>query len=368
MAVKYHKDAFPPDKLDWKELAEPLSNASDAIGRYDSFLSIIPNPRLLVSPLIVNEAVTSSRIEGTRTTVHEVLAFEAGNTNISQSQKDDIQEVSNYRSALQHAIKMLKDFPITGRVLKTAHAELLKGVRGQYKSPGLYRTEQNWIGLTNNIEEARYIPISPNELEDAMAKWERYVNSSNDPSLVKIAIAHAEFESIHPFLDGNGRIGRIMIPLMLCTENKMSSPCFYMSEFFEHRNNEYQNRLLAVSADNDWTEWCEFFLGAIETQAKENLSKAQAIHDLYNKTRTVLLEISKSSYAEKIIDKLFEAPIFSAKDLTQMPSINDKTARRLMNMLKDAGIIKEFIPHSGQRAAIMVFPKLLEITENISIK
>ena len=315
--------------------------------------------------MLVNEAVTSSRIEGTHTTVHEVLAFDAGKTDVTDAQKADIQEVNNYRLALDASLKMLETLPISGRILRSAHAILLDGVRGQFKSPGKYRVEQNWIGRSNKIEEARYVPISPDELEGAMAKWEKYVNESDDHPLIKIAVAHAEFEAIHPFNDGNGRIGRIVIPLMLCAEGVMSSLCFYMSEFFEHRNNEYQDRLLAVSSDGDWTGWCSFFLEAVAAQARENLGKAKRINLLYRDVRTRLVEESHSTFAEKAADALFSRPIFSARDFASIEGVKPKTARRLLGALEEMGVVEELSPHSGQRSAIFYFPALLAITEDL---
>lgn len=365
MSVHYHSGAFPPLDLNWQKLIKPIADASDAIGRYDSYLGIIPNPQLLLSPMLVNEAVTSSRIEGTHTTVHEVLAFDAGKTDVTDAQKADIQEVNNYRLALNSSLRMLETLPISGRVLRSAHEILLDGVRGQFKSPGKYRVEQNWIGRSNKIEEARYVPISPDELEDAMAKWEKYVNESEDHPLIKIAVAHAEFEAIHPFNDGNGRIGRIVIPLMLCAEGVMSLSCFYMSEFFEHRNNEYQDRLLAVSSDGDWTGWCSFFLEAVAAQARENLGKAKRINLLYRDVRMGLVEESHSAFAEKAADALFSRPIFSARDFASEEGVKPKTARRLLGTLEEMGVVEELSPHSGQRSAIFYFPALLAITEDL---
>lgn len=255
----------------------------------------------------------------------------------------------------------------SGRVLRSAHGILLDGVRGQFKSPGKYRTEQNWIGRSNNIDEARYVPIRPDKLEDAMAQWEKYINESSHHPLIKIAVAHAEFESIHPFNDGNGRIGRIVIPLMLYSEGIMSSPCFYMSEFFEHRNSEYQDRLLSVSSEADWTGWCSFFLEAMTTQAKGNLEKAKKTNDLYCGVRRALVEESRSAFAERAVDSLFRSPIFSAKDFVNIEGVNEKTARRLLNRLKEMGIVEELYPSGGQRAAILLFPALLSITGGLDI-
>lgn len=368
MTVRYHEGKFPPRNLDWERLAAPLAKASDALARYDSFLSIIPDSGILVSPMMVQEAVTSSKIEGTRATASDVLMYEAaGGSSMDPSKRDDVREVVNYRIAVRTAQRMLADMPLTGRVLKAAHAELLSGVRGQLKSPGAYRTDQNWIGTTNDIRDARYIPISAAKLPEAMAAWERFVNTSGLPSLVKISIAHAEFESIHPFLDGNGRIGRMMVPLMLCSDGIISYPCFYLSEFFEHRNDEYQDRLLAVSEDDDWTGWCEFFLRAIETQARENTTKAHLIFELRESVRRELSERSKSSSADKVTDSLFDAAIFPATRVTHIDGVAPKTGRRLLGVLREMGVVVEAVPRSGRSPAVYVFPRLLEITEGTAL-
>ncbi len=261
----------------------------------------------------------------------------------------------------------MKDIPLSGRVLKAAHETLLKNVRGRFKSPGQYRKDQNWIGVNNRIEEARYVPIAPENLDDAMAKWESYVNESKDPTLVKTAIAHAEFESIHPFLDGNGRIGRIAVPLMLWSDGLISNPCFYLSEFFEHRNDEYQDRLLAVSRDGDWTGWCVFFLEAIKAQAIDNNEKANQIFDLYERTRTALLDRTGSKYVDRIVEAMFYAAIFPANIFSGIEGVSDKTGQRMIKALKEMGVIREIIPHSGKRAAIVAFTELLEITEGIKL-
>lgn len=369
MPVRYQEGQFPPQNIDWERIAGPLEKASSAISRYDSFLGIIPNPQIFVSPIMVQEAVASSRIEGTRTTTSEVLAYEAGKTDIDPTRANDIQEVVNYQEAVRLATSMLEELPLSGRILKAAHEVLLQGVRGQFKSPGLYRVDQNWIGRSYNIEEARYIPIEPNKLEDAMARWECYVNSDDHPSLMKIAVAHAEFESIHPFDDGNGRIGRIVVPLMLCSEGLMSQPCFYLSEFFEHRNNDYQDKLLAVSSEGDWTGWITFFLEALETQATENNKKARAVFELFEETRRGLSEASNSPNAEKAIEHLFTSPIFPASAFTTIEGVNARTGRRLLNVLRDdMGVVKEIVPHSGQKPAVLVFPRLMEILEGIRVE
>ena len=331
------------------------------------FLGIIPDPELLIAPLMVQEAVTSSRIEGTQATVEDVLVFEAGKTDSDPAKRNDIKEVVNYQYAVSEGERLLRSLPISGRLLRAVHEVLLRGVRGQDRSPGIYRNDQNWIGINRNIEDARYVPISPDGVEEAMAKWERYVNDDADPALIKVAIAHAEFESIHPFKDGNGRVGRIVVPLMMHAEHLISNPCFYLSEFFEHRNTEYQDRLLEVSRSDAWTEWCIFFLEAIATQASENNEKARQIFSLYEETRKTLTGATGSKSTEQVVEELFKAPIFSAKTITSVDGVGEKTAQRLLRSMKELGIVRELMPHSGQRAAILVFPRLLEITEGIKV-
>ena len=365
MPVRYHEGKFPPKNLDWHRLAMPIEKATMALSRYDSFLGLIPDDSIMLSPMLVQEAVTSSRIEGTHATVSDVLVFEAGGP-VDERDSDDVLEVANYRRALILAEDMLKDIPLSGRVLRAAHSVLLENVRGSLKSPGRFRTDQNWIGTSNDIREARYVPISAAKLPDAIARWETYVNSTDVPSLVKVAVAHAEFESIHPFCDGNGRIGRMLVPLMLYSDGAISSPCLYLSEFFEHRNSEYQDRLLAVSSRDAWTEWCMFFLGAIETQAVENLSKAQAIHGLY---RDTLLRVTKKIHAEETDDAiscLFRSAIFQSNIFIKQAHMSETTSRRLISFLKSEGLIVELAPHKGARPAILAFPELLEITDGVT--
>lgn len=365
MPVRYHEGKFPPKRLDWERLAMPIERATMALSRYDSFLGLIPDDSIMLSPMLVQEAVTSSRIEGTHATVSDVLVFEAGG-DVDERESDDVLEVANYRRALMLAEEMLDDIPLSGRVLRSAHSVLLQNVRGSLKSPGRFRTDQNWIGISNDIGEARYIPISAAKLPDAIARWERFVNSTDVPSLVKVAIAHAEFESIHPFCDGNGRIGRMLVPLMLYSDGVISSPCLYLSEFFEHRNSEYQDRLLAVSSEDAWTEWCVFFLSAIETQAAENLAKARAIHELY---RDTLLMATKRIHADETGDAiscLFRSAIFQSNIFMRRADMSETTSRRLISLLKDEGVVVELVPHKGARPAILAFPRLLEITDGVT--
>ncbi len=285
-ATKYHEGGFPPDKLDWDRLVPYIGPANAAVARYDGILSAIPNAAVLLSPLTTQEAVLSSRIEGTQATMGEVLKFEAEEDQgkLSPDKRDDIHEVLNYRRAMRHAEDMLKDLPLCQRIVKEAHRILLDGVRGHGKSPGEYRRVPNWIGPPGcTIEEARFVPISAEKLPDAMGAWEKYLHATAPDRLVQLAVIHAEFEAMHPFLDGNGRLGRMLVPLFLYQAKLIKQPMFYISAYLESHRDEYYNRLLAVSGDNDWSGWCAFFLQVVRIQTEENLAKAQAILDLYNR-------------------------------------------------------------------------------------
>ena len=260
--VKYHSGKFPPSALEWEQLIPLLGPASAAVARYDGVLGAIPNASVLLSPLTTQEAVLSSKIEGTQATMGEVLEFEAqrGRKKIPDQKRDDIHEVLNYRKAMRHAVELLQDLPLCQRVIKQTHKVLLEGVRGHGKSPGEYRRVPNWIGpLGCTMEEARFVPISAGDLDEAMGQWDRYLNSTAPDRLVQLAILHAELEALHPFLDGNGRLGRMCVPLFMFKVGLIQSPMFYISAYFERNRDEYYERLLAISRDGNWSDWCVFF-------------------------------------------------------------------------------------------------------------
>ncbi len=309
--VEYHQGKFPPGQLDWSRLIPLLGPASACLARYDALLLAVPNAAVLLSPLTTQEAVLSSRIEGTQATMGEVLEYEAGGDKeaYSAEKREDIEEVLNYRSAMRQAVHLLDDLPFCGRLLRKLHETLMSGVRGHDKARGQFRTIQNYIGVYGRpVEEARFIPIAPDRLLDGIAMWEKYANDPADDRLVQMAIIHAEFESLHPFLDGNGRIGRILIPLYLHHIGMLREPMFYLSEYLESNRQEYYNRLLAVSRDGDWTGWCEFFLKAVQKQAITNEAKAKAILALYEEKKRWIVEETHAEFYES-----FEIGDFSKK-------------------------------------------------------
>lgn len=362
--VRYHAGSFPPNGIDWERLVPRLSPTAAAIARYDGMLKAVPNPAVLLAPLTTQEAVLSSKIEGTQATMGDVLEFEAGEEPESPDREADIREVLQYRAALRKAEGLLQSLPLSGRVLKAAHEVLLDGVRGQTKLPGEYRRGPNWIGPHEcPVEQAKFVPVAVEHLADAMAAWERYANDSAPDRLVQVSILHAEFEAIHPFADGNGRLGRMLVPLFMAQVGLIRQPMFYVSGYLEAHRDAYYERLLAVSRDHDWTGWCEFFLDAIRSQAEANLAKVEAIVDLNTKMKQQLPELTRSQYAIRALDWIFERPVFRSSDFVEQAGIPEPTARRFLRVLQTAEVLKTAAPGSGRRAAVLAFPELLEIVE-----
>lgn len=361
--VKYHYGKFPPDNLDWEKLTPFIGPAHGALAKYAGVLESIPNPDILLSTLLSEEAVQSNRIEGTQTTLSEVLEYEAGarQKNTPENRKQDFQEVINYRLALQFSVKELDKIPLSNRLLKNTHSILMQNVRGQSKAPGDFRKIQNWIGV-GDMEDANYITCPPEKLQDAMSKWEKYINNDGEKDqLVQLAIAHAEFEAIHPFLDGNGRIGRLMIPLFLKSKKLLDSPNFYISEYLEKNREAYYAGLQSVSADNDWTNWCIFFLKALFEQANANKEKASKIVDLHAQNRDWIAQTTGSKYAAKALDWIFSTPIFLSSDFVKNTGIPERTAHIILVTLKKENFLREIRHARGNISSILVYEKLLDI-------
>ena len=362
--TRYHSGRFPPQRIEWPELIPLIGPASAAIARYDGALAAVPNPDILRAPLTTQEAVLSSRIEGTQASMSEVLGFEAGQEPQSPTRRDDIQEVLNYRSALRHSEDLLRELPLSQRVIREAHRVLLSGVRGEGQSPGDYRRIPNWIGPPGcSIEDATFIPVGAERLQDAISDWERYLHRDEPDQLVQLAILHAEFEALHPFLDGNGRLGRMLVPLFLWQRDLIREPMFYISAYFEAHREAYYNGLLAVSRDDDWTGWCRFFLTAVRVQAEDNLRKAERIIDLYSDLKPRITDLTRSRYAINALDWIFRYPIFSSAHFATRAGIPPKTARRFLRALCDGEILQTIIVRRGRRAAVLAFPAVLRVAE-----
>lgn len=360
---------LPYTNLDWHKLIPYISRANSLLSQYNGLLESIINPHILLSPLTTKEATLSSKIEGTQATLSEVLLYEAGDE-FQINKKLDIEEIMNYRRALLEAEKMLEDKPfIHLNLLKKLHFILLSGVRGNNKKRGEFRNDQNWIGpIGCTIEDAKYVPPSPENMLKALDNWEKYLNSDECDVLLHLAFIHAQFEIIHPFLDGNGRIGRILIPLFLYAKQYLKSPVFYLSEYLEDNKETYCNKLNAITANGDWQGWVEFFLEAVIKQSEINIKKAKDILDLYNIMKSKFQECTKSQYAVAALDALFMKPIITSTTFDKLSSINSKkTSTRILQKLENEGILKLYKAGSGSAPATYIFAELLNLTEGENI-
>lgn len=359
--VQYHKGKFPPVRIDYEALVPLIGRAQRAIGRFDGVLDKMINPHVLLAPLLLNEAVDSSRIEGTQATETDVLAFEADDSGDGvRAPAADIQEVIRYRDALLHAVSLLAKLPLSQRLVRESHGVLLSGVRGDNREPGSYRRAQVWIGPENRgINEARFVPPTTDEIGDLMGDWERYLHRRGIDELIQVAVLHAEFESIHPFWDGNGRIGRMLVPLFLFEREVLSKPDFYISEYFERHREAYYDYLLAVSRDDDWTGWCKFFLEGVVHQAHTNWRRASDIMDLHNVWRDLLLKKSRSSSALAVLDHFFRFPVSTVPRLVKQEGLTKHVVHRIVKLAVDEGMLQEVRPASGSSPARYQFDALL---------
>jgi Fic family protein len=370
MTVTYHTGKFPPDNLNWAQIIPHIGPAQAALARYDGILQAIPNAQVLLAPLTAQEAVLSSKIEGTQATLGEVLRVEAGDDEIiSPDKRNDVEEILNYRTALSNAVNGLSQLPLSQRLLREAHATLLQGVRGRTKDPGNYRRDQNWIGTSGaTVDSARFIPISPEQLNEGMSQWEKFIHTDFLDSLVQLAIIHAEFEALHPFKDGNGRLGRLLIPLFLFEKRLLSAPSFYMSAYLEGNREIYYDQLLNISASGDWTPWCCFFLEALKVQAEDNGRKAKLILDLYDATKQIVIQQTQSKYAIPTLDFIFQVPVFNSTDFVQRTTIPDSSARRILTQLKGhSNLLTELRPAKGSQPSLLAFGPLINIAEGAQI-
>lgn len=363
----YVPNPLPLHDLDYRLLLPLVGQANAALARYDGLLQGIPNPAVMLSPLTTQEAVLSSKIEGTQATVDEVLEQEAGLLKEGEKYKD-ILEISNYRQALFKAREYLQEYPIRLGFVRELHRILMSSVRGQDKNPGEFRRDQNWIGRQGcTIEQASFVPPNPLQLLDYLQDWERYLDSDDIDFLLQVAVVHAQFELLHPFNDGNGRIGRILIPLFLYQKRALSQPMFYLSEYLENHRDEYYQRLKAISAVGDWDGWIAFFLRAIIEQASQNNRRVEAIKALYDEMKLAIQETTHSQYSVHLLDAIFNKPIFRTSDLAQKLAaeygIHEKTTPGLLRQLREAGILRELQSGSGRRAATLCFPRLINLAE-----
>jgi len=352
-----------PVKIDYNPLIGHITKAHRSIASLDALLSALPNPKLLGRTLQTKEAVLSSQIEGTQATLDEVFAYEAKKDSAGIGRKEhDINEIINYRKALELGIKDLKTLPLSENLIKKIHATLLKSGRGANKAPGEFRKIQVFIGMPGaDISEASFIPPSANEIIPLFSNLEKYLNSNEEKDkLVQIAIAHYQFEAVHPFLDGNGRIGRLIISLFLYEKKLLSHPFLYLSEFFEENRQTYYELLRGVSEKEDWESWIKFFLNALSIQSQKAENTCRAIIKLHRELNEEIIKIN-SQYAANLLEAIFIRPIFTTASLHKFTKIkNTQTFFSLVGKFVDAGILKEINPKQ-RRNKVYKFEKLTKL-------
>lgn len=371
MMGPYIPEVLPLKSIDWEQHVTLIGQANAALARYDGILLGMVNPQVLLSPLTTREAVLSSRIEGTQASLEDVLQYEADFGDPSQdkdlaysSQIQDIHEIINYRKAMGAAVGEMASRPLGINTIRNLHRILLADVRGRHKDPGEIRRIQNYIAPPGTpIDQATFIPPPPESIMDALSNWEDYLYHPERDPLVQLAILKAQFELIHPFLDGNGRIGRMLVPIILYQKKILSRPMFYISAYLERNRDVYYDRLLAVSREGDWNGWISFFLEALASQSVENSKKARAILELYNGMKTRVAAITRSSYSIQTIDAIFSSPIINSSDFSIKSGIPDRTAQRIIQRLEQDGILRLIREGRGSRSPTYLFSDLLNITE-----
>lgn len=335
-----------PPSLDMAALAMPLAEAAEAIGELNGVGQQLPNPYLLISPLQRREAVSSSNIEGTYSSISEVLMLEAG---ASSDVTSDTREVLNYSRALSGALRELNDLPLCLRLIRNAHARLLSNIvsktRGAHIVPGEFKKDQNWIGGSNrSIERARYVPPPPLETAACLDQLEKYIQRDDKSAphpLIDAALVHYQFEAIHPFPDGNGRVGRMLISLLLHERGAQKLPLLYMSEFFEDNKDEYIDLMFEVSRSGAWTPWIRFFLSGVCKCSKQTVTLIHNLMALKAKYEAQIKASGKSARQLALIDMIFEFPIFSIPETARRTGTTYRGASKIVQKLVEAEIVKE---------------------------
>jgi Fic family protein len=340
-------------------LTRSLSDADRRIGQLAGESRGLPNPHLLMRPFVKREAVLSSRIEGTQATLGELLAADAGA--IVDRSPEDLREVANYAVALDHGLKRLKSLPLSLRLVKEIHAKLMAGVRGGVATPGEFRRTQNWIGSAGcTLNNASYVPPPPDELMGCLSAWEKFLHQQDLPPLVQAGMLHYQFEAIHPFLDGNGRIGRLLITLFLVERGVLPTPLLYLSGFFEATRQEYYERLSAVTAKAAWGDWLQYFLNGVARMSEDAISRAERINALMAKWRQKAAS-SASRTPLQLVDLLAENPFWTINTAAERLAVAFTTAQRAVDKLKSLGILKQTT--DSQRGRVFCATAIMDILD-----
>ncbi|MFA7195143.1 MAG: Fic family protein [Candidatus Neomarinimicrobiota bacterium] len=330
----------PPLQYD-DELLELLEKARGALGRLDGATSILPNPDLFLFMYVRKEAVLSSQIEGTQASLSDLIEYE--DVGKLKSKPDDVREVSNYVKAMDYGIARLKTLPFSLRLIREIHAKLLEGTRGGNKTPGRFRTSQNWIG-GKRPSDARFVPPPPQEVIKCTGDLELFLQDKDIrmPALIKAGLAHAQFETIHPFLDGNGRVGRLLITLILMHEKVLEKPLLYLSLYFKKYRDEYYECLNAIRRNGDWEGWVKFYLRGVHTISEQAVEAARSILTLQETHRKQIMQFGKAAVsAMQLFDLIFQKPMVTANMVSRELSLSPPAARKAITNLEKLGILKE---------------------------
>ncbi len=343
-------------------IGELLEKASFKLGELNSFARLVPDIDMFIKMLVYKEAVVSSKIEGTRTNMEEALTDKQ---NIDPEKRDDWEEVNNYVKAMHYAIKALGELPLSNRLIRETHKILLSTGRGKSKNPGEFRKSQNWIGGAT-IKDAVFIPPAHTELPNLLSDFEKFLNNREItlPHLIKIAIAHYQFETIHPFLDGNGRVGRLLITLYLVANKILEKPLLYLSDFFERNRALYYQNLSAVREKNNLEQWIKFFLVGVAETAEKSVTTLKNILELKEITekKKILNMGKRTKIALKLLQALFSLPVVTIKDIQDVTGLSPKAANNLVRLFIERNILKEITGY--QRNRIFVFWEYLSLFEN----
>lgn len=336
------------------ELLALLSKADLALGRLDGAAEALPNPDLFVFMYVRKEAVLSSQIEGTQTSLLEVLEFEAEALEPEPSQ--DLEEVVNYIAALKHGLQRLEELPVSLRLIKEIHAKLMTGVRGSDKTPGEFRTSQNYIGMAGEpLSRARFVPPPPEEMWESLDNLEKFLHDEAPlPDLIRLGLAHAQFETIHPFLDGNGRVGRLLITFLLCERGILRRPLLYLSHYFKRYKTEYNDRLQAIRDAGAWEPWLKFFLQGVHEVSVEATSTARRIMQLREQHREVIVAKlgKRTDRALKLLERLFDVPVVTGPSVEKLTGLSTPNANALIQALVNLGLLNEVTGQKRNRRYI----------------
>ena len=344
--------ALPPALAWTPALVAALSDADRAVGELAGLGRALPNPHLLITPFVRREAVLSSRIEGTQASLSDLYAYEAvQGTGVDRKAAQlamfkppaDVREVHNYVRALEHGLARLEELPLSLRLIREIHARLMEGVRGEQGTPGEFRRSQNWIGPPGSaLEDAPFVPPPASEMKEALGALERFLHAPSDlPPLARLGLVHYQFEAIHPFLDGNGRIGRLLLTLILCSEALLPEPLLYLSAYFEARRQRYYDLLLAVSQRGAWEAWLVFFLRGVATQAGDAADRGRRLQDLRERYREQFQEERAAGRLLQTVDLLFARPVLTMPQMAGALGVNYATATRYIRRLAEAGLLRE---------------------------